>query len=79
MLVKPTPLNINSGSDRLAMFNKQRDIPMTVLIGVWIGPAFGVAVVRAAEPSARSFGEAIYEHYKGKNGNGIALDNDAAV
>jgi hypothetical protein len=38
-----------------------------------------VAAVRAAEPSARSFGEAIYEHYKGKNGNGIALDNDAAV
>ena len=52
---------------------------MTVLIGVWIGLAFGVAAVRAAEPSARSFVEAIYEHYKGKNGNGIAPDNDAAV
>ena len=47
------------------MFNKQRDIPMTVLIGVWIGLAFGVAAVRAAEPSARSFVQAIYEHYKG--------------
>jgi hypothetical protein len=27
MLAKPTPLNINFGSDRFAMFNKQRDIP----------------------------------------------------
>jgi hypothetical protein len=27
LLAKPTPLNINSGSDRFAMFNKQRDIP----------------------------------------------------
>jgi hypothetical protein len=26
LLAKPTPLNINFGSDRFAMFNKQRDI-----------------------------------------------------
>jgi hypothetical protein len=26
LLVKPTPLNINLGSDRFAMFNKERDI-----------------------------------------------------
>jgi hypothetical protein len=27
LLAKPTPLNINLGSDRFAMFNKHRDIP----------------------------------------------------
>ena len=27
MFAKPTPLNINLGSDRFAMFNKKRDIP----------------------------------------------------
>jgi hypothetical protein len=26
LLAKPTPLNINLGSDRFAMFNKERDI-----------------------------------------------------
>ena len=30
MLAKPTPLNINLGSDRFAMFNKVRDIPYDV-------------------------------------------------
>ena len=29
LLAKPTPLNINLGSDRFAMFNKVRDIPLT--------------------------------------------------
>ena len=33
MLAKPTPLNINLGSDRFAMFNKVRDIPGNNLIG----------------------------------------------
>jgi hypothetical protein len=27
LFAKPTPLNINLGSDRFAMFNKKRDIP----------------------------------------------------
>jgi hypothetical protein len=29
LLAKPTPLNINFGSDRFAMFNKQRDISIS--------------------------------------------------
>jgi len=27
LLAKPTPRNVNLGSDRFAMFNKNRDIP----------------------------------------------------
>ena len=27
LFAKPTPLNINLGSDRFSMFNKERDIP----------------------------------------------------
>jgi hypothetical protein len=27
LLAKPSPLNINLGSDRFSMFNKKRDIP----------------------------------------------------
>jgi hypothetical protein len=27
LLAKPTPRNVNLGSDRFAMFNKERDIP----------------------------------------------------
>jgi hypothetical protein len=50
-----------------------------VLLGVWIGVAFATVGASAAEPSAKSFVEAIYATYKGKNGNGISLDNDAAV
>jgi hypothetical protein len=51
----------------------------SVLIGVLIGVAFAAVGARAAEPSAKSFVEAIYAAYKGKNGNGIPLDSDAAV
>jgi hypothetical protein len=50
-----------------------------VLMGVCICTAFAAVRVRAAEPSAKSFVEAIYAAYKGKNANGISLDNDAAV
>jgi hypothetical protein len=50
-----------------------------VLTGVCIWTAFGTVLVRAAEPSAASFVEAIYAAYKGKDANGISLDNDAAV
>ena len=28
LFAKPTPLNINLGSDRFSMFNKERDIPL---------------------------------------------------
>jgi len=29
LLAKPTPLNINLGSDRFSMFNNERDISQT--------------------------------------------------
>jgi hypothetical protein len=48
-----------------------------VLIGICT--AFATVRVLAAEPSAKSFVEAIYAAYKGKNANGISLDNDGAV
>jgi hypothetical protein len=51
----------------------------SVLMGALAGIAFATAGARAAEPSAKSFVEAIYAAYKGKDGNGIALDSDAAV
>jgi hypothetical protein len=50
-----------------------------VLIGVWIGIALATVGARAAEPSAKSFVEAIYAAYKGKDSKGTPLDNDAAV
>src|SRR5215207_8491697 len=31
LLAKPTPHNVNLGSDRFAMFNKERDIPPQTL------------------------------------------------
>ena len=34
---------------------------------------------RAADAAARSFVVAIYNSYKGKNGNGISLDGDAKI
>ena len=41
----------------------------------------GLALVRvhAAEPSVRSFVEAIYASYAGKNSKGVSLDSDAAI
>jgi hypothetical protein len=33
LFAKPTPLNINLGSDRFAMFNKKRDIPWQLFGG----------------------------------------------
>jgi Protein of unknown function (DUF3828) len=42
--------------------------------------AIGVlATANAADASARSFVAAIYNAYKGRGGNGIALDTDAAI
>jgi hypothetical protein len=51
----------------------------TVLVGIWLGVAFPAAAARAAEPSAGSFVEAVYDRYKGKDGKGIALGTDAEV
>jgi Protein of unknown function (DUF3828) len=51
----------------------------TVLIGICIFTAFATASVRAADPSATSFVEAIYAAYKGKDAKGVALDDNAAV
>jgi hypothetical protein len=50
-----------------------------VVICVCICTAFATVGVRAAEPSAESFVEAIYVAYQGKNAKGVLLDNDAAV
>src|SRR5262249_33106020 len=49
-----------------------------VFLGLCICPAFAIVGARAAEPSAKSFVEAIYSTYTGKNSNGLSLDNDAA-
>lgn len=37
------------------------------------------SATQAADAAARSFVVAIYNAYKGKNGNGISLDGDAAI
>ena len=50
-----------------------------VLMGLCICIVLAAVRVQAAEPSAKSFVEAIYAAYKGKNANGILLDTDAAV
>jgi hypothetical protein len=49
------------------------------LLMTWIGIAFAPLGARAAEPPAKSFVEAIYASYKGKSGNGVSLETDAAV
>jgi Protein of unknown function (DUF3828) len=50
-----------------------------VLMGVCNSLAFATVRAWAAELSAKSFVEAIYAAYKGRNANGIPLGNDAAV
>src|SRR5262249_47552698 len=50
-----------------------------VFLGLCMCAAFTTVGVRAAEPSAKSFVEAIYSAYTGKNSNGLSLDSDAAV
>jgi hypothetical protein len=56
------------------MFNRRR----IVLLGA-LGAAVAIARARAADASARAFIAGIYNAYKGKNGNGISLDSDAAI
>jgi hypothetical protein len=51
----------------------------TALIALCIGLASTTNAAPTAEPSAKSFVEAIYAAYQGKDGNGIALDKDATV
>jgi hypothetical protein len=50
----------------------------TFVLGGMLAGAIA-AMASAAEPSAKAFLETIYAAYKGKNGNGISLDSDAAV
>jgi hypothetical protein len=56
------------------MFNRRK----VILLGA-LGAAAAMSGARAADASARAFVAAIYNAYKGKNGNGIALDNDAVI
>lgn len=51
----------------------------TVVIGLCIGPALAALAAGAAEPSARSFVEAIYAAYQGKDSKGISLESAADV
>jgi hypothetical protein len=67
------------GHSRAGMAGTAMLVRRNVLMGVLIGFALTAVGARAAEPSAKSFVEAIYAAYKGKNGNGIPLDTDAAV
>ena len=49
-----------------------------ILIGAF-GAVVAISGARAADASARAFLAAIYNAYKGKNGNGISLDSDATI
>ena len=49
-----------------------------LLLGV-LGVVSTGAPVMAADPAVRTFLTSIYNSYKGKTGNGIALDSDANV
>src|SRR5437899_935858 len=50
-----------------------------LLIAVSIGLAVATGAAPAAEPSAKSFVEAIYAAYTGKDSNGISIDSDTKV
>jgi hypothetical protein len=45
LLVKPTPRNVNLGSDRFAMFNKQRDISQRLEVTDIAARRLGAAVL----------------------------------
>lgn len=57
-----------------AMINRR----LLLLAGVF-GAVVALSPTHAADPSVHSFVAAIYNAYKGAGGNGIALDNDAAL
>jgi Protein of unknown function (DUF3828) len=50
-----------------------------VLMAISLAVALVAPVARAADPSAQSFVQAIYDQYKGKDAKGVELGNDAAV
>ncbi|TMJ88908.1 MAG: hypothetical protein E6G76_09335, partial [Alphaproteobacteria bacterium] len=50
-----------------------------LLMGVCICIPFAAVRARAGEPSAKSFVEAIYANYIGKDSKGFFLETDAAV
>src|SRR5262245_256925 len=50
-----------------------------VLMAIGLALALVGPAARAAEPSAQSFVQAIYEQYKGKDAKGVELSSDAAV
>ena len=50
-----------------------------VLMAISLAVALVAPVARAADPSAQSFVQAIYDQYKGKDAKGVELTNDAAV
>jgi uncharacterized protein DUF3828 len=50
-----------------------------VLIALCMGIALAAVGAQAADPSARSFVESIYNQYKGKNAKGVELTGDATV
>jgi hypothetical protein len=51
----------------------------TILVATWIGAILVAPRARAADPSAQSFVQAIYDQYKGKDAKGVELSDDAAV
>jgi hypothetical protein len=50
-----------------------------VLMAIGLAVALVAPAVRAADPSAQSFVQAIYDQYKGKDAKGVELSDDAAV
>ena len=56
------------------MMNRRKIVLLSLL-----GAAFAISRTRAADASARTFVAAIYNAYKGKNGNGISLNSDATI
>jgi len=51
----------------------------TALLAACIGVVFITAAAQAADPSAQSFVQAIYDQYQGKDAKGVELTEDAAV
>src|SRR5262245_24749775 len=50
-----------------------------VLMAIGLAVALVAPAARAADPSAQSFVQAIYDQYKGKDAKGVELTDDAAV
>jgi Protein of unknown function (DUF3828) len=50
-----------------------------VFVATWIGAIVVASAARAADPSAQSFVQAIYDQYKGKDAKGVELTDNAAV